>query len=446
MSDDRRARSLARILATRFVLIVVVVFALNAVGVGLYYGTDRRALAAEAVNNQAELMEAALEGAALPPDASVRRLYAQHPQSYAFALIDRSGEVLDAMNAGLIPPSAIDLFADDWITRISRPGDTLTVAGHEFQDRQDGLRMVFVMNGDPAHLVRWAYLDELYEHVWLPIVPLAVLLLGAGWVLIRRSLRPLSEASAWARDLSPGAAVPPPPAGRLPAEIADLTDATQRALDRLGKALDAETRRAAEVAHALRTPVAVLTARLDALPPGETADQLRADVTHLSRTVQQVLAAARADGMQVVDADPLDLRVPAETATSALVPFAYEKKIELSLETGAEPVLVYADAEAVDLAVTNLIENAVVHGGAGPVVVTVGPGPVITVRDAGPGLPPQGADRLFETFWRAPDAAPGGTGLGLSIVERLQEAQGGTVEAEDAQGGGALFRLTYRGV
>ena len=330
MSDRRRAAPLAQILATRLILIVVAVFALNAVGVGLYYGTDRRALAAEAVNNQAELIEDALEGTELPQDASGRDLFVQYPDAYAFALVSRSGDVIDAMNPELIPPSAIDLYADDWITRINRPGGMLTVAGHEFQDRRDGLRVVIVMDGDPAHLIRWAYLDELYEHVWLPIVPLAVLLVGAGWVLLRRSLRPLGEASEWARGLSPGAPVPPPPAGRLPAEIADLTDATERALDRLSQALAAETRRAAEVAHALRTPVAVLTARLDALPQGEVADHLRADVTHLSRTVQQVLAAARADGMQMVDGTPLDLRTPGETATSALAPFAYENGIELS--------------------------------------------------------------------------------------------------------------------
>lgn len=445
MTEARRAAPLARTLAQRFVAIALVVFALNAVGVGLYYGTDRRALASEAVNNEAERMEDALEGTVLPRGARVRTLYARHPESYAFALVDRSGEVLDSMNATLIPPSTVRLFADDWITRIDRPGRALTFAGHEFRERGDGLRMVFVMDGDPAHLIRWAYLDELYEHVLLPIVPLAVLLTSAGWLLIRRSLRPLREASAWARELRPGAAAQPP-AGRRPAEVADLVDVTQRALDRLGEALAAETRRAAEAAHALRTPVAVLTARIDALPRGETADLLRADVAHLSRMVRQVLAATRADGMQLADTAPIDLRAPAEAVAAALAPFAYENQVDLSFSASEDPALAWADSEAVDIALTNLIENAVLHGGAGRVAITVGPGPEITVRDAGPGLPPDTGARLFETFWRAPDAVPGGSGLGLSIVDRLQRAQGGTVTAENAEGGGALFRLTYRDV
>jgi two-component system OmpR family sensor kinase len=443
MTVPRRGLPLARTLIGRLVAIAGVVFVLNAFGVGLYYGTDLRALAWEAVNNQAEHIEQALEGVALPATAPVRNLYADYPDAYAFALVDRSGEVLDAMNIALIPPSALSLFADDWITRIDRPGGALTVAGHEFQQRADGLRMVFVMHSDPAHLIRWAYLDEFYEHVLLPIVPLVVVLTGAGWLLIRRSLRPLDEASAWARELQPGAAAPPP-AGRLPAEVADLVEATQRALDRLGEALAAETRRAAEAAHALRTPVAVLTARIDALPQGETADLLRADVAHLSRMVRQVLAATRADGMQLADTVPIDLREPAEAVTAALAPFAYENRVALSLNAPEAPALAWADPEAVDIALTNLIENAVLHGGAGRVEITVGPGPDITVRDSGPGLPPDAGARLFEAFWRAPDAVPGGSGLGLSIVDRLQRAQGGTITAETADGGGALFRLIYR--
>jgi two-component system OmpR family sensor kinase len=75
--------------------------------------------------------------------------------------------------------------------------------------------------------------------------------------------------------------------------------------------------------------------------------------------------------------------------------------------------------------------------------ITVGPGAVLTVRDRGRGLPEDTARSLFDPFWRGPDAAPGGTGLGLAIVERVQRAQGGTVEARTAPGGGAAFVLGW---
>ena len=61
-----------------------------------------------------------------------------------------------------------------------------------------------------------------------------------------------------------------------------------------------------------------------------------------------------------------------------------------------------------------------------------------------PGFPPPGDGDLFEPFRRGAGAPRGGAGLGLAIVARIQRAHGGTVEASDAPGGGALFRLTYR--
>ncbi len=433
---------LAKLLTRRLLLIAGIVFLVNSVAVGIYYGSDRRTLEGDAVDDQVERVEAALEGAKLPGDAPVRTLYAEHPDAYAFALVDRSGVVLDTMNAALIPTGATNLYADDWTTRLDRPGSPLLVAGHAFEGREDGLRMVFVMASDPAGLIRRAYIDAFYEHVWLPILPLVLLLVGANTFLIRRGLAPISAAAAWARKLRPGAPTPPPDA-RVPEEIADLVDATQRSVERLVQTLEAEKRHAAEVAHALRTPLAVLVARVDALPPGKTTEQLRADLGALSRTVQQVLASSRADVLSPGEEARVDLRVPAETVTAALAPFAYERGVELSLDLADDPVIVQANEEGIEIALTNLVENAILHGCASPVEIAVGPGPVVKVRDNGPGLPEGAAGSLFDPFWRGPQAVPGGAGLGLAIVDRVQRAQGGTVEARDAPGGGAEFVLRW---
>lgn len=436
----RSGHPLAKLLARRLVLIAGLVFVVNSVVVAVYYGSDRRTLEVEAVNDQVERVEDALEGGMLPVDAPVRSLYHDHPEAYAFALVGRGGVVLDAMNPGLIPPGAVGLYADDWITRLNLQDAPLVVAGHEFAERDDGLRMVFAMRGDPAHLYRRAFLDAFYEHVWLPILPLVLLLIGANTFLIRRGLEPISDVAAWARELKPGTPTPPPEA-RLPEEIADLVDATQRSVERLALALEMEKRRTAEAAHALRTPVAVLVARVDALPSGETTDRLRADLAALSRTVQQVLTSSRAEALG--GRRPTDLRKPVETVATALAPFAYERGVDLALDLSAVPVMAVADAEGVEVALTNLVENAVLHGRPGPVEITVGPAPVVIVRDHGPGLPEGAEGRLFNPFWRGPEAVPGGAGLGLAIVERVQRAQGGSVEARNAPAGGAEFVLRW---
>jgi len=453
------ARPLAQILTWRLVIMAGVIVVLNAIAVGAYYGTDRREIENEAVARQFERVQDGLDGVALPADAAARALYADYPDAYAFALVNRGGRVLEAVNPHLIPPAATDIFADDWVTRLQTPTGPLIVAGHEFADRADGLRMVFVMAGDPAELLWDALLTELYLHVAVPILPVVLVLIGANALLVRRSLAPLDAAAAWARGLRPGAAVPPLPHTALPhtaltdtdlpREVADLVEATQRSLDRLTQALTAEARHAAEAAHALRTPVAVLVARIDALPPGETTDRLRADLAALSRTVAQVLASSRADRMELRADARLDLRGVAQDVVATLAPFAHAKGVELALEQPEAPVLARADTEAVETALSNLIENAILHGGPGLVEITVSAGtaeggPQIAVRDFGAGFAPGNAEAMFTPFWRGPGAVPGGAGLGLAIVERVQRGQGGSVDEDLPEGGGSRFVLRYR--
>lgn len=191
-------------------------------------------------------------------------------------------------------------------------------------------------------------------------------------------------------------------------------------------------------------PVAVLAARLDALPPGPATDQLRADVVALSRTVRQVLASANADALQVDESVRVDLGAVASRVAVALAAFAASRDVELDLELPPEPIVVAADPDALELALYNLVENAIVHGGAGVVDLTVGPGPEVRVRDRGPGVPPGAGRSLFQPFWRGADAAPGGAGLGLAIVERVQRAQGGEVLVDSPADGGAAFVLRFR--
>jgi two-component system OmpR family sensor kinase len=194
----------------------------------------------------------------------------------------------------------------------------------------------------------------------------------------------------------------------------------------------------------LRTPVAVLVARLDELPPGPELDTLRADIRALSRTVTQFLSSSGADRLEVGEDAHSDLARVAERVVGDLAPVAEAQGSEIVLTGNDSAVPVRGAQDAIALALTNLIENALSHGGPGPVEVAVGPGATLSVRDHGPGLPPKSDGDLFEPFRRGSQAPRGGAGLGLAIVDRIQRAHGGAVEASDAPSGGALFRLTYR--
>ncbi|WP_227288098.1 HAMP domain-containing sensor histidine kinase [Boseongicola sp. H5] len=441
---NKDAPSLAQRLTRRLTMIAAAVVVLNIAIVGIYYGSDQRELENEALIHEIERLQVSIDGTSVPPDADLRSLYADHPAAYAFAVVDRGGAVLETTNADLIPPFARDVYADDWVIRLGTAANSLRIAGRELPDRTDGVRVVFVMASDPADLMRAAFLREFYRHVALPVLPMALVLIIASAVFLRRGLVPVAVAARWARSIKPGTDVPPPTIENAPAEVAHLVDATQRALNRLDQALASEKRNAAEAAHALRTPVAVLMARLDALPPGETTDRLRSDLLTLSRTVQQVLAASRTEAVDVPQDAAIDLSEVAETVVAGLAPFAHAKGVDLALSLPESRALANADAESVEVALSNLVENAILHGGPGPVEITVGPAPVIVVRDHGPGVSRASTTELFKPFWRGPDAAPGGAGLGLAIVDRLQRAQGGKIEVQTLVDGGCAFLLTFQ--
>jgi two-component system sensor histidine kinase MprB len=105
-------------------------------------------------------------------------------------------------------------------------------------------------------------------------------------------------------------------------------------------------------------------------------------------------------------------------------------------------VLVTGAGDRLGRAVANLLTNAAGHSPPGGVVqVTLGDG-VLEVRDHGPGVPDDEKPFVFDRFYRGSTArSRPGSGLGLAIVRQAAEAHGGTVEVEDAPGGGALFRL-----
>jgi signal transduction histidine kinase len=115
--------------------------------------------------------------------------------------------------------------------------------------------------------------------------------------------------------------------------------------------------------------------------------------------------------------------------------------VDLEVEPGAEVVM--ADPDRIDLALNNLLSNAVRHGPSGrPVRVRarrVDGAVRIEVRDDGPGIAAEYQPRLFEKFYRVPGSAPGGAGLGLSIVRDVVEAHGGRVGVESTLGAGAVF-------
>lgn len=271
--------------------------------------------------------------------------------------------------------------------------------------------------------------NEVADHVVVPLLVLIVpMTLAALWV-IRSSLRPLSLAGARieaAQAADKGFRVD---VHDFPAEATGFADAVNGMLARLDEAATRQEAFAADVAHELRTPLAVLALELDRLDSAES-QRLKRDVAAMSRLVDQLLVLAQLDAQAAapVSATPVDLSDIATEIVSQYAPLAVAENKSLALELDGR-VLVEGRREAIAAALRNLVENGLrVTPPDGIVTVTAGPGARISVIDGGGGLMPARLADLSQRYRRGDHASESGAGLGLAIVSRIMAAHGGRIE------------------
>lgn len=275
---------------------------------------------------------------------------------------------------------------------------------------------------------------EVADHVVLPLLVLiAPMTLAALW-LIRSSLRPLGVAAARIEAVEG--------AGRgfrvavegFPAEATGFANAVNGLLARLDDTATRQEAFAADVAHELRTPLAVLALELDRLdsPDGQ---RLKQDVTAMARLVDQLLVLAQLDAGAAAPASPtaVDLGDIAEDVVARYAPMAIEAGRSLALER-VTPLQISGRREAIAAALANLVENGLrVTPVGGVVTVCAGPGPRLAVRDGGQGLSPTRLAELSQRYRRGDHASGSGAGLGLAIVSRIMAAHGARIRTRPDQ-------------
>lgn len=307
---------------------------------------------------------------------------------------------------------------------------------------QSGPWRVAVLQGSEQSeaLVSSVLRDLLASAAWL-LAPLTLGTVAIGIVTTRRGLAPVRALSDAAARIGPADSGARLPVAGLPGEVAPLVAATNGALARLDRALDAQRRFVAEAAHALRTPLAILTARTDLLPPGPARVTLAADIERMSRLVGQMLTMSRLDELPLDLTANVDLAEVAAEAVSERAPLAVSRGIRLALQRPNGTLLRAGDHAALVLALGNLIDNALAYAPADSEVEVRAEERGLSVADRGPGVPPDMLEAIFTRFTRLTNAPPGGAGLGLSIVARVAAAHGGSAMAAMRPGGGAVFRL-----
>jgi signal transduction histidine kinase len=273
---------------------------------------------------------------------------------------------------------------------------------------------------------------EMLEHAAVPLVVLMVPMAFVGLRVIRQAFVPLEEAAASieaARGHERGFRIE---TSRMPAEAVPFVDAVNDLLGRLDEAAMRQEAFAADVAHELRTPLALLSLELDRLGGPETV-RLKGDVTAMQRLIGQLMLLAQIDAAVAaqVAPEPVCLAEVATEVLSAMAPAVIAAGKAVVLEAPDRTITVRGRREAIAAALRNLVENATrVTPPGGTMQVVVGPGPVIGVCDEGPGLSPERLAQLVRRHCRADHASGDGAGLGLAIVDRIMAAHDGTLTTD----------------
>jgi signal transduction histidine kinase len=272
----------------------------------------------------------------------------------------------------------------------------------------------------------------------LPLMLMAVAVILVAWWTARRVVGPMRALAVGAERLGRGLDSDPLPMTG-PSEVLETTRAFNRMKDRLTRFVDERTRMLAALSHDLRSPLTAMRLRIEMLDETDDSIRLKALVEEMQTMAEATLefagGVARTEPAATVDMAEL-LR--------DLVSDVGDGRASL---TASEPLLTTIRPQSLNRAFRNLIENAVRFGRTAEVSLKQELGvAVIAIADAGPGLPEDQLEAVFEPFVRLESSRSrdtGGVGLGLAIARTVVQAHGGTVTLRNLPGRGleATVRL-----
>lgn len=213
----------------------------------------------------------------------------------------------------------------------------------------------------------------------------------------------------------------------------------------------------ANIAHELKTPLAILQGHLESMldgveqPEPDKLFSMQEEVMRLTRLVGDLRDLSLAQVHQLeLHLQPMDLGEKTERAAEMLEPLLEEKKLHFVKELAPDLPLRQLDPDRLNQILYNLITNAIRYTTPGTAILlkteAAGENVRLLIADEGPGIAPEDLPHVFEQFYRGDKSrnrALGGSGIGLSLAKSFVEAQGGSIRAENRKNGGAAFIVEF---
>lgn len=284
--------------------------------------------------------------------------------------------------------------------------------------------------------------------VLIAVVPMLVLTSIATLIVtpraVGRSLRGLMQTVKQAQGINFENRSARIDRSKVAQEIIPLVDAFNTALSKLDEGYNRRNRFLADAAHELRTPIAIARTRADLLADDDVSRQLRSDIDRLARVAHQLLEM-QAIGVVELRAERQDLNNLVQRLAADLAPLALDAGYDFDFEPSNEEAIFSVQTSIIEMAVVNLIRNAIDHaGGKGLIIIKVSASGTIDVCDEGAGIPLSEREHVFEPFRRI-NTHSSGAGLGLNLVQKAAEIHGGKVLFFDLKPGFCV-RLQIRSV
>ncbi len=290
-------------------------------------------------------------------------------------------------------------------------------------------RLLFATTGNRFYLEDWPSLMGVFLPIILPAYgPVIFGALALIPLVVRLVTRPLRRLAAEAALVTPGTLEMRLDESGLGMEFQRLAQAINAALARIEQGLARQRLYAANAAHELRTPIAILGLHVDQLEPSERRNRLQSDVSRIQTLVEQLVTVARLGQNHVAMDERIDLVGLLRDVVADRAPLAIREAREVEFFSDTPCLGVIGNRQALFSAIANIVDNAIRAEPAGGVIcVALKADGQAFVCDHGPGIAVENRTDVFEPFWRG-TSTQGGAGLGLAIVKEILDRHNATVE------------------